>query len=85
MSKEPPSGRDPLAGFSEEDKKKLIEFLNLIAKHANFNFSTVEAIDYVKLLTHLQQKLLPKIEQHILEVKRVVQAEPKKAKAKKTS
>ena len=32
--------------FTEEDKKKLIEFLNLIGKTATFNVKTDELINY---------------------------------------
>jgi len=60
--------------FNEEDKQKVIDFLNITAKHAEFKFNTTEIIQYFKLLSFMQQQLLPKIEANILEVKRVVQA-----------
>ena len=75
-----------LGGFTEEDKKKVVEFLNMVAKHATFNIKTNELIDYFKLLAHMQQQILPKIEQHILEVVRVVEEDKsskKKSKGKK--
>lgn len=59
--------------LTEEDKKKFIEFLNLVAKGATFKFNTEELIVYFKLLSHMQQVLLPKINSNILEVKRVVE------------
>ena len=59
--------------FTEEDKKKVINFLNMIAKSAKFEFDTQQVIEYFKLLSHMQQTILPKIEDNILEVKRVVE------------
>lgn len=65
--------------FNEEDKQKLIEFMNMIAKNAKFKFKTEDVISYFKLLAHMQQKILPKIDANILEVKRVIEAkEPAK-------
>jgi hypothetical protein len=58
--------------FSEEDKQKVIEFLNITAKNAEFKFNTTEIIQYFKLLSFMQQQLLPKIEANILEIKRVI-------------
>jgi len=67
--------------FSEADKDKVIDFLNLVATKAEFTLKTEEVIKFYKLLAHMQQIVLPKIDAHILEVKRVVKpdkAEPKK-------
>lgn len=58
--------------FTEEDKQKFVEFLNMIAKNARFDLNTVELIQHFKLLSHMQQKILPKIDANILEVKRIV-------------
>jgi glutaredoxin 2 len=78
--------------FTEDDKKKFVEFLNTVAKNAKFNDLTIESIiNFNKLLAHMQQIILTKINDHILEVKNVVEAPqeaaqeaPKKAaKAKK--
>jgi hypothetical protein len=72
--------------FTEDDKKQVIEFLNMTAKHARLDLSTAEIINYFKLLSHMQAKILPKIDANILEVKRVIEAqqpeqeEPKKGK-----
>lgn len=60
--------------FTEEDKQKVVEFLNIVAKHARFNFDTQEVIQYFKLLSNMQQKILPKIEANILEVRRVIES-----------
>lgn len=60
--------------FKEEDKQKFIEFLNLIAKKAQFNLNTQEIINYFSLLNHMQKVMLPKIDNHILEVKKVVES-----------
>lgn len=72
--------------FTEEDKQKFVEFLNLVAKHARFNLDTSELIQYFKNLSYMQQKILPKIDANIFEVKRVVesveQVEPAKEEAK---
>ncbi len=59
--------------FSEEDKEKVTEFLNLVATHARFDLDTNELINYFKALAYMQQKILPKIDAHILEVKKVVE------------
>lgn len=59
--------------FSEEDKQKLVEFLNMVAKHAKFTFDTAEVIQYFKSLSYMQQKLLPKVEANIFEIKKVVE------------
>lgn len=61
--------------FTEEDKQKLIDFLNFNAKRATFpDFKTEDIVTYFKLLTHIQQKVLPKIDANILEIKRVIEA-----------
>jgi hypothetical protein len=65
--------------FTEDDKKKLIELLNFVAKNAEFNGLNVQSVlDFTKLLSHAQQVILPKINDHILEIKRVIEA-PKEA------
>lgn len=65
--------------FNEEDKKNFIDFLNMIAKHAKFEMNTQEVIQYFKLLSHMQTKMLPKIESNILEVKRIVHSQDQAA------
>lgn len=62
--------------FSEEDKLKVIEFLNMTAKHARLDLNTAEVIQYFKLLSHMQAKILPKIDANILEVKRLINPQP---------
>lgn len=59
--------------FTEEDKKKLIDFMNMTATHAKLNLDTQQLIVYFKLLSFMQQTLIPKVDAHILEVKRVIQ------------
>jgi len=71
--------------FNEEDKKNFIDFLNMIAKHAQFEMNTQEIIQYFKLLSHMQTKMLPKIEANILEVKRIVHSEDQAETAQSTS
>ena len=58
--------------FTEDDKEKFIDFLNCVAKSAEFKFRTEELIKYFKLLSHMQQVVLPKIGANILEVQRVI-------------
>lgn len=69
--------------FTEEDKKNVIEFLNLIAKHAKFNVDTNELISYFRTLAHMQKVILPKIDANILEIIKVVEPEQKEDKSKK--
>jgi hypothetical protein len=61
--------------FTEDDKKQFVEYLNMVAKHAKLNLDTAEVIQYFKLLSHMQQRILRKIDANILEVVRVVEAE----------
>lgn len=73
---------DPKKSFKEEDKQKVVEYLNLVAKHAKFNIDTSELIEYFKLLSFMQQVLLPKIEANYFEITRVIKPqEPTKDKA----
>ena len=62
--------------FNEEDRLKMVEYLNMVAKHARLDLDTQEVIQYFKLLSHMQQKILPKIDANILEVKRVIEPKP---------
>ena len=72
--------------FNEDDKQKFIEFLNAVAKHAKFDMNTVELVAYFKLLSHMQQKILPKLDANILELKRVVEApQPESSKEESKS
>lgn len=64
--------------FNKEDKAKVIEFLNIIAKFAKFEMNTDEIIKYYKSLSFMQTTLLPKIESNILEVIKVVEPEEDK-------
>lgn len=61
--------------FTEEDKKKVIEFLNFVASKAKFEVDTQEVIAYFKSLSYMQQELIPKISSNILEVKEVIEPE----------
>ena len=70
--------------FTEDDKKKVIEFLNCVAKNAKFDLSVPEIIEFFKLLSFMQQSLIPKIDANILEIIRVVEAS-KNAEAVKES
>ena len=66
--------------FNEIDKQKFVDFLNNIAKYAEFKMNTEELIRYFQLLSYMQKTILPKIDKNILEVVRVVESEDKKAK-----
>jgi hypothetical protein len=70
--------------FSSEDKQKVIEYLNIIAKKAVFTLNTQEVIEYFKLISFMQQVLIPKIDNNILEVSRVFEA-PKEEVSKEES
>lgn len=70
--------------FTEEDQKKIVEFLNLVATHAEFTMSTKHLIDYFKLLSFMQNQLLPKVEAHIFEVKKVTEPEKKDGRSRGT-
>lgn len=60
--------------FTEEDKQKVVQFLNMVAANAEFKLSTSEVIAYFKLLSFMQQSLLPKIDANILEVKKITES-----------
>jgi hypothetical protein len=64
--------------FSEQDKEKFIEYLNAVAKYAKFSLNTDEVIKYYKLLSYMQQTLLPKINDNILEIRKVTHSEQSK-------
>lgn len=74
--------------FTEDDKKKVVDFLNCIAKNAKFEMGVPEIIEFFKLLSFMQQLLIPKIDANILEVLRVVEssknAELEKESSKKS-
>jgi len=63
--------------FNEKDSEKVVEYLNLVAKHAKFEMNTQELIKYFKLLSYMQQELLPKVKSNVFEVKRIVEPEKK--------
>lgn len=72
--------------FSEEDKLKFVEFMNSVAKHASWKeLSTDELIKIFKLLAHMQQVMIPKLEANILEIKKVVEAPKEEVKVPKKS
>lgn len=70
--------------FTEDDKQKVIDFLNTVAKHAKFTMDTEELVAYFKALAHMQQVILPKINDNILEIKKVVEPESPPEPEKKT-
>jgi len=67
-------------GFTEENKQTVVDFLNMVALHAKFTLDTKDVIKYFKLLSQMQQVILPKIENHILEVKRIIKLEQESSK-----
>jgi len=70
------SGMDNDKNFNDEDKQKVIKFMNIVATNAKFEMNTAEIIEYFKLLSFMQQTLIPKIDKHCLEVLQVVDPEP---------
>ena len=60
--------------ITEEDVKKVIEFLNIVAQKAQFNMNTMEIIKYFGLLSHMQKDIIPKLRDNILEVVAVHEA-----------
>lgn len=60
--------------FTEEDKQKVVDFLNQVATHATLTLKTNELISYYKNLAYMQQVFLPKLNANILEVKKVYEA-----------
>lgn len=54
--------------------------MNMVATHAKFSMDTNELIQYFKLLQHMQQKILPKVDAHILEIKRIVESKDEPVK-----
>ena len=59
--------------FTEDDKKKVIRFLNLNADSAKLTLDTKELIEYFKLLNFMQTVLLPKIDANIMEINKVIE------------
>lgn len=60
--------------FKESDSQKLIQFMNLVAEKASLNgMSVQEVITFYGLLSFVQKDLLPKIQDNILEVSRVIE------------
>jgi len=69
--------------FKDEDKQKVIEFLNFVAQKATFNDLKVEDnIKFFRLLNYMQATLIPKIDANVLEIKQVINP-PKKPKTSK--
>ena len=61
--------------YTEEDVKKLVEFLNVVASKAEFNMKTQEIIQYFGLLSHMQKEIVPKMRDNVLEIVAVHEAE----------
>lgn len=60
--------------FKEKDKEQFIEYLNFVAKRAKFDDMTVQdTIKFFGLLSYMQKEILPRIEENILEVKRMIE------------
>ena len=54
--------------FNDDDVKKLVEFLNMVAQKAEFKMNTQEIIKYFGLLSHMQKEIVPKVRENVLEV-----------------
>lgn len=52
---------DNMEPITDKDKQCIIDFLNLVAQHAEFKYNTEKAIEHVGLLSRLQRDVLPKI------------------------
>lgn len=63
--------------FTEDDKQKVIEFLNIVGSKASFNLNTQEVIKFYGLLSYMQKSLIPKIESNYLEIIEVTNKENK--------
>lgn len=70
--------------FKEEDRAKVVEFLNLIATLARFtNLDFKQIIKIYQLLNYMQTVILTKIDNNILEVVKSIPAEKVKPSKKK--
>ena len=58
--------------FGQEDYDKVVDFLNLIANKAEFKMNTSDVIKYFKLVSYMQQSILPKIKDHFFELEEIV-------------
>lgn len=64
--------------FKEEDVKKLVEYLNFINDNAKFDgLKNLQIINYFKLLSYMQNTILPKMEANIVEIKKVIKPKDK--------
>jgi hypothetical protein len=62
--------------FTEDDKKKLVDFINFIATKAKLSdISIQENIKFYGLLSFIQKELIPKIDRNILEIIQVNEAD----------
>lgn len=61
--------------FKDLDKTNIVELLNFIHTKATFNVSNAEMIKWVKLLNWCQTELIPKIDEHLLEITKIVKPE----------
>lgn len=65
--------------FTDKDSEKLVELLNFVANHAEFNRLDVKKVlSFTKLLSWAQTDLLPRIDAHKFEVLSVKEASPEK-------
>lgn len=74
-----------LSGLTEEDHQICIDFLNSVAKYATYQVTTEQLIGHFRLLSRMQQQVLPRIKANILEVKKVHEPEKKPSSRRKTS
>jgi hypothetical protein len=69
-----------MSGFSEEDYNTLTQFINFVTTNAEFKVNIRQSIELYKYLNKIQTELLPKIQEHILEVGKVKQVDKSKGK-----
>jgi uncharacterized protein YktA (UPF0223 family) len=65
------------AYFTDDDKAKIIKFLNLVSKHAEWKLSTEDLIEVYKHLHFMQSSIIPKIDSNILEIKQIIENKEK--------
>jgi hypothetical protein len=58
--------------FTDKDAENLTKLLNLISQKGEFNLKVNDVIQLFGLLAWAQKELLPKINEHVFEVKELV-------------
>lgn len=69
--------------FTEDDVKDLVGFAEFVAKKAKFELDWAEAVQLTKYQMFLKD-LAKKINDHVIELKQVIQTEEEQKKSKKS-